>query len=188
MKRTDSNNKEEKRFRDKSGDPFLKPEDQRSDQANMHREYLGMEVPKGYFLHSKQSILDSLPGGQKKKGSILQLRKNWAYPLAASILLLISVSIWFFNEPKTGHPENVEATVTRSLYDPENSQDLLLTSLLVEEDEIDSFVDEVVLNEIVVKAELSEQQLENIFINSLIEEDSTADEYLEENLFKEIVL
>jgi hypothetical protein len=64
----------------------------------------------------------------------------------------------------------------------------LLTSLLIEEDEIGSFMDEVVINEIVVKAELSEQELENIFLNSLIEEDSSADTYLEESLIKEIVL
>ena len=156
-----------------------------------HKEQLGMGVPEGYFSSSRQSILDKLSTQthqRKNEGMIFGLRKNWAYPLAASLLLLVSLSIWFSREGRTNGEKSIEAPVARSVYVLEESPDVLLTSLLIEEDEIGSFMDEVVINEIVVKAELSEQELENIFLNSLIEEDSSADTYLEESLIKEIVL
>ena len=168
--------------------------DKKEEMKNLgqrHKEHLGMEVPKGYFSSSKQSILENLhsqPAQKENEGRLFRLRKNRGYALAASILLLVSLSIWFFNRPGTQGPEPIEAPVAGSLYVFEDSEDLLLTSLLVEEEEIGSFVDEVLLNEIVVKAELSEQELENIFLNSLIEDDSAADDYLEESLMKQIVL
>ncbi len=49
-------------------------------------------------------------------------------------------------------------------------------------------MDEFILNEIVVEAELSEQQLENIFINSLFVEDSLINSYIDKNLIENVVL
>jgi hypothetical protein len=188
MKRSDENMKKGEKLKGKPKDQFLRSDDQRLDLEHEHKEYLGMEVPEGYFSRSKQRIMENLPFEKEQKKQVFRLTRSLIYPLAASILLLVSLSVWFFNGPKVDAPGREKAPVAKSLPDMEDTGDFLLTSLLVDENQIDSYVDEVVLKEVVVKAELSEQQLENMFLNSLIEDDSVVDEYLEDHLLKEIVL
>ncbi len=152
--------------------------------SNTHKEYLGMDIPEDYFMNSKQSILDIVsrektrPYRTERSGveetPVFYLRRS--FQVAASITLLIILSISFFlNKPVT---ENIELA----------SDDTLIESLFVEDTNMNQFLEDVLVSEIVVEAEKSEQNLENVFMNSLFVEDSLLDNYTKESVIDNIIL
>lgn len=156
------------------------------DLTKLHKEKLGMDIPEDFFAKSKADILDSIPTTEEPKQTVFWLKPIVAYPIAASIVLLIGLTFWLQNDTSTIEQKitNIEKLNPMDI----NSDDFLMTSLLVEDDEIDQFMDAFIMDEIIVEAELSEQQLENIFINSLFVEDSLINSYLDKNLIENIVL
>ncbi|QMU66439.1 MAG: hypothetical protein GKR88_20550 [Flavobacteriaceae bacterium] len=142
--------------------------------SDHHKAYLGMDVPEGYFVKSKQSILDLIKA-EKKETKVFYLRR--LFQMAASVTLLVVLTIWlqFVNKP---HTETSEITF----------DSILITSLFVEDDSVDAFAEGILVSEVLVEAEKSEQDLENIFINSLFVEDSLIDSYAKESLLNHIVL
>lgn len=211
MKMTNSNkgrNSDRKtsgRARKDSPRGFLRSETDKPDLGQLHKEYLGMEIPDGYFAESKRRILDALSPAdsiphdketeekvvnqpeKKSIGRIFGLNRV-VYPLAASILLLIAIAIGLQKDQPVEAPAfDQESVVSRSL-DLQDTDDFLVRSLLVDDEEIDLFTDDYLIDQVLVQAELSEQELENIFINSLFIEDSLVDEYLEESLVEQVIL
>ena len=199
---TDNKNSNRKRAGAQDSDPgkeFLRTGSHTQDLGKLHKEYLGMEVPTGYFAASKKRILEALPSediagdkiiekSEKKDGGrIFGLKRIVFYPLAASVLLLIAIGIGIKNDPKHAGPDRDQTVIAES-EGLESTDDFLIRSLLVEDAEIDRFTDDYLVEQIVVRAELSEQELENIFINSLFIEDSLVDEFLEESLLDHVVL
>ncbi|WP_282053378.1 hypothetical protein [Maribacter luteus] len=168
------------------GKGFLNDDIDKKELAQEHKEYLGLDVPDNYFSKSKDNILKNLPMEKEQKRTVFGLRPMIAYPIAASIIILIGFTIWLQNDPSTIEQQktNVEQIISMDL----NSDDVLVTSLLVEDADMDEFIDEIILNEIIVDAELSEQQLENIFINSLFVEDSMINGYIDQSLIENVVL
>jgi hypothetical protein len=178
-------NKNKKNQVQHSGNRFLKEDIHKKDLAHKHKAHLGMDVPDNYFSKSKETILKSLQIEKEQKQTLFWLKPAIAYPIAASIVILIGIVIWMQKDTKAISP----MTNTQMVQASEDATDhFLLSSLLVEEDKLDAFMDDFIVNEILVEAELSEQQLENIFINSLFIEDSLIDSYIDENLIENIVL
>lgn len=179
-------NKNNKNLIGHDGNGFLKDNIDKKELAQKHKEYLGMGVPDNYFSISKNNILKSLPMEKEQKRTVFGLRPMIAYPIAASIVLLIGFTIWLQNDPTTIEQQNanVEQINSMDVY----SDDFLVSSLLVEDADMDEFIDEIIFNEIIVDAELSEQQLENIFINSLLIEDSLINSYIDKSLIENVVL
>jgi hypothetical protein len=66
--------------------------------------------------------------------------------------------------------------------------DFLVSSLLVPDSEVDEYLDHYIVNNVIVEAELSEEQFDNIFINSLFVEDSLLNNYLNESLIENIMI
>jgi hypothetical protein len=157
-----------------------------NDLTKLHKEKLGMDIPEDFFLKSKADILDSIPKTEEQKRTVFGLKPIIAYPIAASIVLLIGLTFWLQNDTTTVEQKitNIENMNSMDI----NSDDFLVTSLLVDDDEIDQFMDDFIMDEIIVDAELSEQQLENIFINSLFVEDSLINSYIDKNLIENVVL
>ncbi|MBD1260380.1 hypothetical protein HZY62_07260 [Maribacter polysiphoniae] len=179
-------NKNSKNHIGQDGNGFLKDNFDKKELAQKHKEYLGMDVPDNYFSISNNNILKSLPMEKEQKRTVFGLKPMIAYPIAASIVLLIGFTIWLQNDPTTIEQQNanVEQINSMDVY----SDDFLVSSLLVEDADMDEFIDEIILNEIIVDAELSEQQLENIFINSLLIEDSLINSYIDKSLIENVVL
>ncbi len=178
---------------------FLHTRPYKQDLGELHKNYLGMEVPEGYFSSSKSRILDALPSkevieekisgkiNKQRRGRLFGLKRTVIYPLAASILLLIAITIGIKNDSRMEVPE-ADATVIAAREALEGTDDFLRRSLLVEDAEIDQYTDDYLVDQIIVRAELSEQELENIFINSLFVDDSLVDEFLEESLLEQVVM
>ncbi len=152
-----------------------------------HKEYLGTDIPKDYFTKSKLSILDKIKETQEevvptpKKQSVFWLKPQFKYAVAASVILMFGVTVWLQNINTNNAPKiNTEFLVIED--------DVLINSLLVEDSEIELFADATLMNEIVIKAELSEQKMDDLLINSLFVEDSLIDIYTDEEFIETIIL
>jgi len=158
------------------------------DLANLHKEKLGLEIPDGYFSKSKLDILDAIPKEEENKQTLFWLKPRFAYPIAASLVLLISITfLWQNNTPET----NLEVSDIEKieLFNMDFSSDeFLVSSLFVEDSKMDQFVDAFIMKEIIVEADISEQKLENIFINSLFIDDSLIDNYTQNSILENMVL
>jgi len=179
-------NKKNKDHKEQSGNRFLKDDSQKRELVQEHKEYLGMDVPDDYFSKSKDTILNSIPIDNERTSKVIRLKPLIAYPIAASLLILVGIFVWLQIDTPAVNPKITNSEKIQSL--DVDSEDFLVTSLLVEDDNLDAFLDDFIVNEILVEAELSEQQLENMIINSLFIEDSLLDSYINESLIENIVL
>jgi len=138
-----------------------------------HKEYLGMDVPEGYFASSKQSILDRIKeeGAQAKQVPVFYLRRS--FQVAASITLLFALTIWF----QFSTSDEFEIA----------SDDLLIESLFVTDEGMNDFVEGILVAEVVEEAG-KEKDMENVLMNSLFVEDSLLDNYTNETLLDNIIL
>ena len=156
--------------------------------ANLHKEKLGLEIPDGYFSKSKLDILDAITKKEKNKQTLFWLKPRFAYPIAASIVLLISITfLWQKNTPET----NLDVTDIENIemFNMDFSSDeFLVSSLFVEDSKMDQFVDAFIMKKIIVEADISEQKLENIFINSLFIDDSLIDNYTQNSILENMIL
>ncbi len=179
-------NKNNKNQIEQSGNHFLKDDTHKKELAQEHKDYLGMDIPDNYFSKSKNDILKRLPMENEKKRTVFGLKPFIAYPIAASIVLLIGITMWMQNDTTKINPKitNIETINSFDI----DSDDFLVSSLLIDDDKMDAFMDDFIMNEILVEAELSEQQLDNLFINSLFVEDSLINGYIDKNLIENIVL
>jgi len=156
--------------------------------GNLHKEKLGLEIPDGYFSKSKLDILNAIPKEEGNKQTLFWLKPRFAYPIAASIVLLISITfLWQNNTPET----NLEVSDIEKIemFNMDFSSDeFLVTSLLIEDSKMDQFVDAFIMKEIIIEADISAQKLENIFINSLFIDDSLIDSYTQNSILENIIL
>lgn len=141
--------------------------------GTLHQEKFGMEIPDNYFSTSKSAILD-LVAQESNKTKVFYLRKPFQIAASITLLIALAIAVQFFGNNSSDF-----------LIEADN---ILVESLLLDDEDMNSFIDEVVVAEIVVEAEKSEQELENIFINSLFVEDSLIDSYTNESLLDNIIL
>ena len=157
--------------------------------SRLHKDKLGMEVPEDYFAKSKTSILNKVIESEKPKQTLFWLKPMLAYPIAASIILAIALTFWMQNNGDTENTDQITNTEVLELLNSDIlDSDFLISSLMVSDNEMDKYLDGYILNNVVIEAELSEQQLENIFINSVLIEDSLIINYIDKNLIENIVL
>ena len=138
-----------------------------------HQNELGMNVPENFFTQSKESIMD-LVKEEKKSVPVFYLQRS--FQVAASIAVLVILTFVFQLS------SNKEAEVYVA------SDDVLIESLLVEDGSINTFLEDVLVAEVVVEAEKSEQELENVFLNSLFVEDTLLDDYTKKSLLDHVIL
>ena len=152
--------------------------------TKLHKEKLGLDIPENFFKSSKDSILNAV--SDKKQQTVFTLKPIISYAVAASIILLLGFGYWL---QKNGTPLNPDIENTEEISSLFlNSEDFLLSSLMIDDNNMDDFMDDFIVNNIIVEAELEEQALENIFINSIFIEDSIINTYLEESLIENVVL
>lgn len=163
---------------------FLK-EDFKDTISKKHSSYLGTDIPEGYFKKSKVSILDKIKQDvvkeTSKKQKVFKLKPNFKYAIAASVVCLLSLTVWL----QTLNNGDIENTNIELL---SFQDDVLINAIMVSDADLDSFTETTLINEIVIKAEISEQQIDDLFINSLFVEDSLIDNYTKNNFVDKIIL
>lgn len=148
---------------------FLK--DEIGSPSQHHKDYLGMDIPEGYFASSKQSILD-LVKEEPKEVPVFYLRRS--FQVAASIAILIALTIGFQFSNSSALEEIA-------------SDDLLIESLFVEDDNMNDFVEGILVSDVVEEAG-KEKEMEDFLINSLFVDDSLLEEYTNESLLDNVIL
>lgn len=126
-----------------------------SKMHEMHSEKLGFQVPKDYFSTSKMEILEKV-SNQKQERFIIFSRKRIAWAAAATIAIILALTVFKPNALPTIDeiPAIVSDTIdqlkTNGLAQDElEENDILITSLFISDNEIDEFVDDYVLEELV---------------------------------------
>ncbi|MDO9038851.1 MAG: hypothetical protein Q7U59_10950 [Lutibacter sp.] len=127
----------------------------------MHSEKLGLKTPENYFSASKLEILEKVSIQKQERFNIFS-RKKIVWAAAATIAIIFAVSVFKPNAiPSFNNvPEIVSDTIdymkTNNLAQGEfKEDDILITSLFVPDNEIDEFVDNYVLEELVYEEVLS---------------------------------
>ena len=178
----------EKSTENNSKENFLK-EGFRGDISKHHKKYLGTDIPEGYFSKSKMSILDKIKEDAQneapieiKKQLVFWMQPQFKYIAAASLVFILSLTVWLQNTNKVDLIDETNFELLAF------SDDVLLDSLLLEEEEVDAFTEATLFNEVLVRAELSEQKLDNLIYDNLILGDSLLDDYIDDGLLESIVL
>ncbi|MFY0603530.1 MAG: hypothetical protein JXQ93_06240 [Flavobacteriaceae bacterium] len=156
---------------------FLERNHSVGDISKFHKDLLGTDIPEGYFKNSKQRILDTVKEETPQKQKVIKLPPRYRYAIAASVILMLSLTIWLQNINGVSNDEFNEL-----------ADDTLINSLFVNDLDLDTYTNDVLFSEVMVKAEISEQSIENSFINSLFVEDSLLDNYIKEDLLENIIL
>jgi hypothetical protein len=151
-----------------------------------HNKYLGTEIPEGYFAKSKSSILNKISEDIKikkpKKQLIFWMQPQFKYMAAASLFFTLCLTVWLQSSNKATVLEETNFELFAF------SDTILMESLFVDESKIEVFTDAILFNEILVKAELSEQKLDNLVLDNLLLEESLLDNYIDYGLIETLVL
>ena len=119
-----------------------------------HIEDLGLGMPEDYFSKSKSEILAKV--GIEDKSRVLPLYRNkifWAAAAAIAVLIVLTVFKTSTGPQIDGIPAIVSDTIEQlnnGLVDDDFKQgenDILISSLFVEDSELDEFVDNYMLEE-----------------------------------------
>ncbi|WP_457617785.1 hypothetical protein [Lutibacter sp.] len=124
-----------------------------------HSKELGLKVPDNYFSASKTSILDKVSEEkQVKVKHIIFKRESVVWLAAASIALIFTLTVFKTNVFSTIN--KAQSIVSDTIEQIENevkltdgfsikNNDILIASLFVEDNEIDEFVNNYVMEELV---------------------------------------
>lgn len=165
-----------KKIKEESTDnTFLK--EKISDVTQHHKGYLGTDIPEGYFAKSKLSILDKIQKEEViaetpvaiKKQKVFWLQPQFRYIAAASVVFILSLTIWLQNADNNRVEENNVELLSFN-------DDVLINSLFLEDDELEAYANNTLINEIVIKAELSEQKMDDLILDSMILDDSLSED------------
>lgn len=168
--------------------PFLDNHSEK-DVPQKHKDLLGYDLPQDYFAKSKQNILNTLNietmPGIKDSSRAVRWRSFYTYPIAASILILIGFGIWMGTRNQSSGTEQLQMVNTSVL--PSSEQDILIESLLVEEDQVADYFDANIMENMLAENNL-DIEIDNLLINSLFINDSLSDDYIDENLIEFMIL
>lgn len=128
-----------------------------------HEEDLGLSLPKDYFLKSKAEILEKVSNKKEFRFGIFT-KERMLWSIAASVAVLLSLTVF---KPNTlpvidKIPAIVSDTVNglknnwlaqeNFMFDDKN---ILISSLFVEDNEIDDFVNDYVMDEFIFEEVMS---------------------------------
>ena len=132
-----------------------------SKMHEIHSEELGFKIPEDYFSKSKSDILEKV---SKQKGGRFTIfsRERIIWSVAATIAIIFALT--FFKPNALPSIDEIPAIVSDTIEHLQNNNlaqgepmenDILITSLFVPDNEIDEFVDNYVLEELVYEEVLS---------------------------------
>ncbi|MHB1147348.1 MAG: hypothetical protein ACYC01_07090 [Lutibacter sp.] len=132
-----------------------------SEMHKMHTEELGLNIPENYFSTSKSDILEKVSNQKGTRFTIFS-RERIVWFVAASIAIIIAITV--FRPNAVPVMDEIPAIVSDTLDNLKNNDlaqvepeenNILITSLFVSDNEIDEFVDNYVLEELVYDEVLS---------------------------------
>lgn len=126
-----------------------------SKMHEMHSEELGIKTPENYFSKSKSDILEKVSNQKRVRFNIFS-RERIIWSVAATIAIILALTVFKPNalpaidEIPAIVSDTIDQLKTNGLAQGEPEEnDILITSLFVADNEIDEFVDNYVLEELV---------------------------------------
>jgi hypothetical protein len=141
----------------------------------MHTEKLGLDLPENYFSKSKSDIAAFTL--VKNKSKLIKLRKSVIWIAAAGIALLFAVTIFKPNEILNSDKISTIASDTvekiKNIYFDNDKyfteeDNVLLTSLYVDENQMDAYVDNHFIDEIIIDEYIDDYIIESIVVEEII--------------------
>lgn len=132
-----------------------------SKMHEMHSEELGLKTPENYFSKSKSEILEKVSNQKRVRFNIFS-RERIIWSVAATIAIILALSV--FKPNALPAMDEIPAIVSDTIDHIQNNDlaqgeleedDILISSLFVSDTEIDEFVDDYVLEELVYEEVLS---------------------------------
>lgn len=126
-----------------------------------HKKELGLNVPSDYFSNSKRDILNQVSNSKVK---VLYTKRNFLLPIAAAVALIITLTVFkpsvfsSFNNVPAIVSDTINKFNTKNLADENNLlsvEDVSVAALFVEDDKIDEFADNYVLESIIEDVSIS---------------------------------
>ncbi len=126
-----------------------------SKMHEMHSEELGLKTPENYFSKSKMEILEKVSIQKEEKINFFS-RKRIIWSAAATIAIIVALTVFKHNSLPS--MDKIPAIVSDTIdylkqdglaQDELKENDILITSLFISDNEIDEFVDDYVLEELV---------------------------------------
>jgi hypothetical protein len=159
----------------------------KQERSRLHKEMLGMDIPENYFSNSKSRIMDKVAASEKHTSGIFIMRPAFRYAMAAAIIILIGLGIAL--NYLSDHEDNNSIQGPAGIeYANLQDTDMFVDFILVKDKEVEMFLDHYLLEGVLVKAELKEQEFDNLFMNSLIVKDSLIDTYIDDQFIDNIIL
>jgi hypothetical protein len=126
-----------------------------SKMHEMHSSALGFQVPKDYFSKSKSEIFEKVSKQKRVRFNIFS-RERIIWSVAATIAIILALTVFRPNalpaidEIPAIVSDTIDQLKTNGLAQNElEENDILITSLFVPDSEIDEFVDDFLLEELV---------------------------------------
>ncbi|MCK0132199.1 hypothetical protein MWU59_11875 [Flavobacteriaceae bacterium F08102] len=143
-----------------------------------HKTSLGFEIPEDYFEHNKNAIHAKL---QARKESTFD--KKWLLTIAASIAILIALSVGIFTYSKG---QLIQDQLAKSLVNESDASKMLLSSLFIEDAKFDAIIDDYLLENMVLESAIpiidpNDETLESLFLS-----DSDVEDFLNEITLEDI--
>jgi len=160
----------------------------KKDITNLHKAKLGMEIPEGFFENSKNDILNAIKAQNKPKKTVFRLRPIIAYPIAAALVLAFAITFLLKNNHFDVNNQITDIDDIELLNSDFSRDDFLVSSLMVSDSEMEDFLDDYIMNEIIVEVDRKEKEIDDLIINSLFVEDSLIDSFMDENILENVVL
>jgi len=133
-----------------------------SKMHEMHSEELGLKTPENYFSTSKSDILEKVSNQKRIRFNIFS-KERIIWSVAATIAIILALTVFKPNAlPEMDEiPAIVSDTIdqlkTNGLAQDEfEENEILITSLFISDNEIDEFVDDYVLEELVYEEVLAD--------------------------------
>ncbi|MFC5682053.1 hypothetical protein ACYE2N_09660 [Flavobacterium sp. MAHUQ-51] len=134
----------------------------KDDELNkIHSDALGLTIPENYFSKSKNEILDKI-ATQNETKVIPFYKKRTSWLAAASVTLLLGLSI--LKTYNSQNPDRIASPLTDSIvqmdiknpttnnpipnYNLTHENDILISSLFVDDKEIDEYITNSILDDI----------------------------------------
>ena len=153
----------------------------------IHKEELGLDLPEGYFAQSKNEILMKTTNDTNSHTINWFLNKNNILKIAASIVLVVGISVYFQFSSTTISGTNESSVVeidssneiNQSLVQSDSNQDnknseLIMSNSNKQIEHQKTKVGNVVQNE------------NDILVKSLFVEDAEVDKYIESSILEDI--
>lgn len=155
--------------------------------TKIHKEELGLDLPEGYFAQSKNEILMKTTNHTTSHTVNWFLHKNNIFKIAASIVLVVGIAVYFQFSSNTISGTN-EASIVEKDSSNEINQSLVQSDSNQDNKNLESIMSNTnkYIEHQKTKVDNVVQNENDILVKSLFVEEAEVDQYIENSILEDI--